>query len=219
MEHTGTKEMNFTIEDPNNVSLWFPVNPSEVNIRRDKSFETISLIRGGELDVPQGVKVKEIAFSSFFPAVYDASYCKYQQLPDPQTAMNQLNTWMEGRDPLRLIITGTDVNVLVMLSAHNSSFKGGEPGDVYFDLIFRTWKDYKIRTLDEISSNSAGQTRPDIKPVSATYQVQTGDSLWSIAKMKLGSGSRWRDLYDANRTVIGDDPDRIIPGQELVMPG
>jgi hypothetical protein len=215
----GTKEMNFTLEDPKSVSLWFPVNPSEVIIRRDKSFETISIIRGGELDVPQGVKVKEIAFSSFFPAVYDASYCKYQQLPDPQTAMNQLNTWMEGRDPLRLIITGTDVNVLVMLSAHNSSFKGGEPGDVYFDLIFRTWKDYKIRTLDESSGYSAGQTRPDIKPVSATYQVQPGDSLWSIAKMKLGSGSRWRDLYEGNRMVIGDDPDLILPGQELVMPG
>ncbi|NQX60440.1 LysM peptidoglycan-binding domain-containing protein [Paenibacillus qinlingensis] len=210
--------MDFTLEDPNSLLLHFPVNPTEVNIRRDKSFETITLISGGELDVPQGVKVKEIAFSSFFPAQYDASYCKYQPLPNPQTAMNQLNTWMESREPLRLRITGTDVNVLVMLSAHNSSFKGGEPGDVYFDVTFRTWQDYKVRTLAERIGTSVGEARPDIKPVSATYTVKSGDSLWAIAKMNLGSGNRWREIYDMNRELIGDNSDVIQVGQELVMP-
>ncbi|WP_310501339.1 LysM peptidoglycan-binding domain-containing protein [Paenibacillus qinlingensis] len=210
--------MDITLEDPTGLRMHFPVNPSEVNIRRDKSFETITIIHGGELDVPQGVKVKEISFSSFFPAVYDASYCKYQPLPNPQTAMNQLNTWMEQREPLRLIMTETDVNVLVMLSAHNSSFKGGEPGDVYFDVTFRTWRDYKVRTLAERSGTSGGEARPDIKPVSATYTVKSGDSLWAIAKMNLGSGSRWREIYDINRALIGDNPDAIQIDQELVMP-
>lgn len=214
----SNEAMDFTLEDPSGLLLHFPVNPTEVNIRRDKSFETITIINGGELDVPQGVKVKEIAFSSFFPAQYDASYCKYQPLPNPQTAMNQLNTWMEKHEPLRLIITGTDVNVLVMLSAHNSSFKGGEPGDVYFDVTFRTWRDYKVRTLEGRIGISGGEARPDIKPVSATYTVKSGDSLWAIAKMNLGSGSRWRDIYEANRGLIGDNPDVIQVGQELVMP-
>ncbi|NQX66809.1 LysM peptidoglycan-binding domain-containing protein [Paenibacillus alba] len=211
--------MDFTLEDPSGLKLHFPVNPSEVNIRRDKSFETITIIRGGELDVPQGVKVKEIAFSSFFPADYDASYCKYKPLPNPQTAMNQLNTWMESQEPLRLIITETDVNVLVMLSAHNSSFRGGEPGDVYFDVTFRTWNDYKVRTLDERLGSSGGEARSDIKPVPPTYKVKSGDSLWAIAKMNLGSGGRWREIYEANRGIIGDNPDLIQPDQELVMPG
>ncbi|MEC0228063.1 LysM peptidoglycan-binding domain-containing protein [Paenibacillus alba] len=211
--------MDFSLEDPSGLKLQFPVNPSEVNIRRDKSFETITIIRGGELDVPQGVKVKEIAFSSFFPANYDASYCQYEPLPDPQTAMNQLNTWMESQDPLRLRITGTQVNVLVMLSAHNSSFRGGEPGDVYFDVTFRTWNDYKVRTLDERLGSPGGESRPDIKPLPATYKVKPGDSLWAIAKMNLGSGSRWREIYEANRGIIGDNPDLIQPDQELVMPG
>ncbi|MGO4268524.1 LysM peptidoglycan-binding domain-containing protein [Paenibacillus sp. TAF58] len=217
--------MDFTLEDPSGVKFQFPVNPAEVNIRRDKSFETVTIIHGGEVDIPQGVKIKEITFSSFFPAVEKdpkkqekADYYKCDPLPDPQIAMNQLNTWMESREPLRLIITGTAVNVLVMLTAHNSSFKGGEPGDVYFDVTFRTWQDYKVRTLAERSGDSGGESRTDIKPVPRTYTVQSGDSLWGIAKMKLGTGSRWREIYEANADKIGSDPDQIWPGQELVMP-
>lgn len=215
-------ELDITLEDPSGTKLHFPVNPTEINIRRDKSFETVMIISGGELDVPQGVKVKEISFSSYFPAndSDDEMPYRYKPLPDPQVAMNQLNTWMENKQPLRLILTGTAVNVLVMLSAHNSSFKGGEPGDVYFDLTFRTWRDYKIRTLAarENSSVAAGSARPDIKPVPSLYTVKSGDTLWGIAKLLLGSGNRWRDIYTANQAKIGPNPDRILPGQELVMP-
>ncbi|MCX5714614.1 MAG: LysM peptidoglycan-binding domain-containing protein [Candidatus Omnitrophica bacterium] len=48
-----------------------------------------------------------------------------------------------------------------------------------------------------------------------TYTVKEGDTLWSIAQSQLGSGIKWEEIYAANRTVIGDNPDLIIPGQEL----
>lgn len=51
-----------------------------------------------------------------------------------------------------------------------------------------------------------------------TYTVQKGDTLSGIAKDKLGSANKWREIYDANRDVIGDNPDRILPGQELKLP-
>ena len=51
------------------------------------------------------------------------------------------------------------------------------------------------------------------------YTVQGGDSLSRIAKRLLGDGNRWREIYDANRAVIGDDPDLIKPGQQLRIPG
>ena len=47
------------------------------------------------------------------------------------------------------------------------------------------------------------------------YIVQKGDCLWSIAKEKLGDGMYWSKLYEANRSVIGDDPDLIFVGIEL----
>lgn len=47
------------------------------------------------------------------------------------------------------------------------------------------------------------------------YVVQPGDSLWSIAKEQLGNGMCWMTLYDANRQVIGNNPNLILPGMEL----
>lgn len=49
-----------------------------------------------------------------------------------------------------------------------------------------------------------------------TYTVQPGDTLAGIAA-RLGIRD-WRSLYEANRGVIGPDPDIIQPGQVLVVP-
>jgi hypothetical protein len=55
--------------------------------------------------------------------------------------------------------------------------------------------------------------------------VLRGDTLWDIARSHLGPGASdaevaeaWPAWYDANRAVIGDDPDVIRPGQILRQP-
>ncbi len=60
--------------------------------------------------------------------------------------------------------------------------------------------------------------------LSTTVIVAAGDSLWAIAARRLPGASdaaiaaAWPRWHDANRTVIGDDPDLIRPGQCLVVP-
>jgi hypothetical protein len=56
--------------------------------------------------------------------------------------------------------------------------------------------------------------------------VASGDSLWSIAAADLSPDAgaarisdRWHAVYAANRVVVGPDPDRILPGQHLLLPG
>ncbi|MEC0135913.1 LysM peptidoglycan-binding domain-containing protein [Paenibacillus macerans] len=199
--------------------FYFPVNPDEISISRGKALETVNILSLGEYDFPAGEKVKEVAFSSFFPAVYDPGYCNYENLPDPQEAMNQLTTMMNGKSPVRLIISGTAVNVLVTIAAHNSSFKGGEPGDVYFDLTARTWREMKVHTAASAAGGSAKKsTRPDTKKPAKTYVVKSGDTLSKIAKLELGDSSKWQQIYKANQKTIGMDPNKIKPGQKLVMP-
>jgi len=55
---------------------------------------------------------------------------------------------------------------------------------------------------------------PAAEPV---YVVQRGDSLWAIAEARLGSGFRWTEIHDLNRSFIAD-PDIICVGWQLKLP-
>jgi len=85
-------------------------------------------------------------------------------------------------------------------------------------------------TLPERAVAPAAHHRPPSVPTADTtrqhpdtYVVRPGDSLWSIARAHPGAtGSvdrRWRAIWEANRDVVGDDPDLILPGQALRLPG
>lgn len=52
----------------------------------------------------------------------------------------------------------------------------------------------------------------------SSYTVKKGDNLWNIAKKYYGDGSQWRKIYDANRDVIGGNPNLIYPGQTYIIP-
>jgi nucleoid-associated protein YgaU len=60
---------------------------------------------------------------------------------------------------------------------------------------------------------------------SSTQRVRPGDSLWLLAARRLGTHAGdhdvahyWPQIYAANRSVIGDDPSVIHPGQVLNLP-
>jgi nucleoid-associated protein YgaU len=53
---------------------------------------------------------------------------------------------------------------------------------------------------------------------SAEYVVQPGDTLRSIALKIYADADEWRRIYDANRDVIGPDPDTLLAGTRLRLP-
>jgi LysM repeat protein len=60
---------------------------------------------------------------------------------------------------------------------------------------------------------------PAIPPTPGSYYtVQPGDTLSSIAQQAYGDSNQWQIIYDANKQVIGNDPNVIFPGQVLFIP-
>lgn len=51
-----------------------------------------------------------------------------------------------------------------------------------------------------------------------TYVVKPGDSLSKIAGVYYGNFQLWPKIYEANRKVVGANPNLILPGQVLVIP-
>jgi murein DD-endopeptidase MepM/ murein hydrolase activator NlpD len=72
-------------------------------------------------------------------------------------------------------------------------------------------------------ARQVSDVKPEVTPQSLagrteTYTVRGGDTLSGIAEDRKVPGG-WSRLYSANRTAIGADPDLILPGQRLTVPG
>ncbi len=85
-----------------------------------------------------------------------------------------------------------------------------------------------VRLVD-IAPNPVAPDAPSIGIESeTTHVVEPGDSLWRVARLVLERrglpaaghdvATYWPVLYEANREVIGADPNLIHPGQVLVLP-
>lgn len=59
---------------------------------------------------------------------------------------------------------------------------------------------------------------PELHIAAATYTVQEGDTLNTIAEHFYGDPNRWPIIYEANRAIIGDDPNRLFAGMLLTIP-
>lgn len=60
---------------------------------------------------------------------------------------------------------------------------------------------------------------PVAEPIEGdVYTVRSGDSLSKIAEREYGDPSRWMEIYEANREVVGNNPNVIHPGQQLTIP-
>lgn len=44
------------------------------------------------------------------------------------------------------------------------------------------------------------------------------DCLWNIAKKFYGNGAKYTVIYNANKGIIGGNPNLIYPGQVLTIP-
>ncbi|WP_121715978.1 resuscitation-promoting factor protein RpfC [Streptomyces sp. E5N91] len=71
---------------------------------------------------------------------------------------------------------------------------------------------------DPASGRHASRDGGEREAGGGRYVVRTGDSLWAIAD-SLDVNGGWHALYADNETVVGADPDHILPGQTLMVTG
>jgi len=68
-----------------------------------------------------------------------------------------------------------------------------------------------------VSPAATSAPTPDVAG-GTTYEVQSGDTLLSVAQTEYGDVTLWRRIYDANKDTIGADPDKLKLGMSLKIP-
>ena len=61
-------------------------------------------------------------------------------------------------------------------------------------------------------------TAPSSSDSDQTYEVKAGDTLLSISEQVYGDATKWQKIYDANKDLIGADPDKLKLEMKLKIP-
>lgn len=218
--------IEFWLVDSAGTYFQLPVNPEAIDYSNPYGINTLTIASLGEVSIPGERGLKQISFSSFFPRDYNPSYCEYEGFMAPSEWFSHIQTWRYARKPIRLIITGTNINIEMYISEFDvQPEKAGAPGDIYYSMTFIEHRNFSAKS---IKTTTTGKTVASIKvataskvataPKSKTYTVSVGDTLFKIAKAQYGDGSKWKTIYDANKSVIGKNHDVIKAGQKLVIP-
>lgn len=217
-----SNRIEFWFKDRYNLYLRLPVNPESIEIDSPFSINTIDVVSLGEVPIPGERGLKTISFSSFFPEHYNESYCEYEDFPKPSEWVKQIEEWRDTRFNIRIIVTGTEISIPVFVSEFTiEPERAGSPGDIYYSISLTEFKAPQVRIIEEKKKVTAKPARPPApKPKPKTYTVVRGDSLWKIAAKPsiYGKGADWRKIYNANKGVVGKNPNLIYPGQKLVIP-
>lgn len=78
-------------------------------------------------------------------------------------------------------------------------------------------KSSEHRTQSGNSNEEQADSEFEQSSSSQYYTIESGDTLWGIAAKFLGNGSKYPEIFEANREII-EDPDKIFVGQKIRIP-
>lgn len=201
--------------------------PTTVKLKASGKYQSYDIINVGEVKVPKGQKLTDISWNNaILPGAKrkNMSYVKRQHWKAPNEIISTIENWRKNGTRLKLMVTETALNHDVYLDSFTAEAVGGN-GDYEYSISFMEAKEMIVYTVNELGMQPLSPTNNNVSsgtrtspPKKSTHTVVKGDTLWGIAKKYLGNGSRYMEIYNANKATIGSNPNLIRPGQVLTIP-
>lgn len=210
-----------------------PVTPDRLQIKINNANKMLTLINEGEINILKNAKLTDIEFECSIPQVKHP-YAVYKSgFKDASYFLDYFEELKTSKKPFQFIVcrqmpSGNklfNTNIKVSLEDYKITEDAREGFDLTVKVSLKQYREYGTKTVNiTIAASkpkaSVGATRETNNSPSSsqTYTVVKGDCLWNIAKKFYGDGSKYTVIYDANRGVVGGNPNLIYPGQVLTIP-
>ena len=214
-----------------------PVTPEKIQTKINNKNKTVTLINEGEINILKKAGLTDIEFEAEIPQVKH-TYAVYKNgFKEAGYFFDIFERLKTGKKTFQFIVCRKtpvgkkllNTNMKVSLEDYKilEDAENGFDFKVKFNL--KQYRDYGTKTVNikvskskpkpKASKEPKRETNNSPKPkTTKTYKVVRGDCLWKIAKRFYGSGAKYTVIYNANRGVIGGNPNLIYPGQVLTIP-
>lgn len=202
--------------------IQLPVLPTSFQTKNGSKNSSIDIAGLGEIIIMQSRPALQFSFSSFFPATKFPGI-QVSRITKPLELVQKINTWKASKKPVHFIATACGVDLYVAIEDFNYSEEGGDPGTYQYSITLKEYREIAVRQVKvDIPKATAAvkkeEPRVDNTVQPKTYTVVSGDCLWNIAKKFYGNGAQYTKIYNANKGVIGGNPNLIYAGQVLKIP-
>lgn len=207
------------IDEGGGAELVLPVTPPSYKWRCAGRIESVRLDQAGEINLPGGRRMGECTLEEVMLPAQAYPFCVPGAALDPPGTLKTLQNWCHTGAKLRWIVSGTSVNIPVLIE---SVTQGEEDGtnDLYLSITLKEWHRPEAPTVAAAESSGgvtlAARDNQTGASTVKTYTVQKGDCLWNIAKKYYGNGAQYTKLAAANPSI--KNPNLIYPGQVLTIP-
>lgn len=203
-----------------------PVNPEEIKRSRELNIENYQVLGTGQVSIPSYYNLEEFSFEAEFPS-QDYHYMNSGARADADYYEKMFRKAQKNMKPVRFIASNDitdDISVMVLVKSVEAVEKAGEEGDKYLSIKLQEYKAPGKRyvavqtvtaTVKQEDTAAAAEINPAVTE-NKTHTVQSGDTLWGIAKKYYGNGSQYTKIVSANPDI--KNPNLIYPGQVLSIP-
>lgn len=199
-----------------------PVLPESFQVMNGSNNDSVNITGLGEIVIMQSRPALQFSWSSFFPAEKFPGI-QVGSITKPLSLVQKINGWKASKKPIHLIATACGVDLFCTIEDFKYSEEGGDPGTYQYSITLKEYREITVRQVKvDIPNQKATvkneKPRVDNSVQPKTYTVKSGDCLWNIAKKFYGNGAQYTKIYNANKGVIGGNPNLIKPGQVLTIP-
>jgi len=215
-----------------------PVTPDKFQTKINNTNKTITLINDGEVSILKTPGLTEMEFKVQIPqvkhpyAIYKSGFRGADYFLD---YFEQLKT---TKKPFPLILCRKlpsgiglfNTDIMVSMEDYKIVEEAKNGFDLVVDIKVKQWRDYGTKTVSiTTSDDGTGTMVASVEPSRETtnspkptkvniHTVSEHESLSGIAKYYYGDSSKYIVIYEANKQLIGGNPNMITAGMALAIP-
>lgn len=198
----------------------FPVTPGKLQIKINGTNKTITLINEGEVNLIKSPGLTDVSTEVLLPTLTEYPFAVYPNgFRQPDWYLEQLEKWKQSKKPVTFKMLRTapdgellwDTNIPVTIEDYTIVEDADSQGfDVTVSIIMKEHREWGAKKLIIKKSKKKAAKKKKVvmkkmreaKSPARTHTVLMGDTIQGIAKRELGDASRWKEIYNLNKSVM-----------------